>query len=126
MFTIAKAKKKSSQLKPGRYLAKVTDVKISDKYVNNGAFIVCYCIFDMKGSFVQNFQETILNNDSNARTQELVQLMQECNAQYVEDLINCELEIEVKLNTLSKGYALPTICSRKLVKLPTQEDTSET
>ena len=126
MFTIAKAKKRASQLKPGSYLAKVTDVKISDKYVDNGAFIVRYFIYDSKGSFVQNFQETFLNNDANERTQEIVELMKKCNAQYVEDLIGCEIEIDVKLNTLSKGYALPTICSRKLVKLPTQEDTSET
>ena len=115
MFKLSDAKKKTHSAhdtRPGTYLAEVTAIEDSEKYIDGDAFIVKYNLSSLNGEYVGMFEETFLNNTQNRRTQELVQLMQQFQLDDVNDLVGVTIKVEIKYRVTDSGARFPSIVTR--------------
>lgn len=105
-------------IKPGTYSAQVCDIVNSEKYVDGDAFIVKYKLYDIKGEYVTDFRETFLNTTENARTMELVKLMEELCVESADDLIDQIVRVEIRYRVTDYGGRLPSIVKRTPILPP--------
>lgn len=110
--SLKKKAKTTASIKPGTYLAEVTEVADDTKYVDGAAFIVKYKLLSTEGQLVGDFRETFYNSMSNSRTAALAEFMDELGVKTVDELVGVTMRIEIRYRVTNYGKSLPSIVSR--------------
>lgn len=109
---LKKSMSRKETLRPGTYLARVTQVQTPAGYVDGSAFEIHYMLETLDGKEIQSFSEIFWNVADNPRTQALSDLMDSYDIQWVEDLVAKTIKVTILRNVSSRGNLL-TITHRE-------------
>jgi hypothetical protein len=107
MFKLKKqAKANTNTLRPGDYLARVTEVSTPEGYVDGAAFQISYVLITPDGREDHKHTEIFWNVAGNSRTEELAELLDAFDLQFVDELVGKTIRASLKRNVTSRGTCL--------------------
>ncbi len=107
MFKLKKqVKTHTNTLRPGNYLARVTEVSTPEGYVDEAAFKISYILTTPDGREDHKHSEIFWNVAGNPRTEQLSELLDAFGLQFVDQLVGKTIKTSLKRNVTSKGTFL--------------------
>ena len=118
MFSKPKAKAKKKQIRPGTYMAIVTNVVWSPGYCEGEAVDVSYDVQTNKNdpAVITAYSERFQIHNTNERTQQFHALLDEINAKAYADFIGTKLKVTFEKKSNQDGYYFSSITKHVLVK----------